>query len=95
MSTRGREFLERWLADNVPDLVGADDVISAGTATDKLFADLKSRELREQRSWRRRARVASMKRSSTPWFTTIAQVLRNDAAPHYGKALPVLSNSGI
>ncbi len=38
MSTRGKEFLERWLADNVPDLVGA-DVISAGKATDKLFAD--------------------------------------------------------
>jgi hypothetical protein len=38
MSTRGREFLERWLADNVRDLVGA-DVISAGKATDALFAD--------------------------------------------------------
>ncbi|WP_245452015.1 hypothetical protein [Mesorhizobium waimense] len=30
--------MERWLADNVPDLVGA-DVISTGRATDKLFAD--------------------------------------------------------
>ena len=38
MPIRGREFLEQWLADNVPDLVGS-DVISAGTATDKLFAD--------------------------------------------------------
>ncbi|CAN7720285.1 DUF768 domain-containing protein [Mesorhizobium sp. LjNodule214] len=38
MTTRGREFLERWLADNVPDVAGA-DVISAGKATDKLFAD--------------------------------------------------------
>ncbi len=31
--------MERWLADNLPDLAGADDVISAGKATDKLFAD--------------------------------------------------------
>jgi hypothetical protein len=37
MSTRGREFLERWLTDNVPD-VGA-DITSTGKATDKLFAD--------------------------------------------------------
>ncbi|ANT52967.1 DUF768 domain-containing protein [Mesorhizobium amorphae] len=30
--------MERWLVDNVPDLVGA-DVMSAGKATAKLFAD--------------------------------------------------------
>ncbi|CAN7398761.1 hypothetical protein LJR234_002605 [Mesorhizobium amorphae] len=38
MSIRGKEFLERWLVDNVPELIGA-DVISAGKATNKLFAD--------------------------------------------------------
>ncbi|MER9506008.1 hypothetical protein [Mesorhizobium sp. M0579] len=36
MSARGINFLDRWLAENLPSLVGA-DVISVGKATEKLF----------------------------------------------------------
>ena len=37
MSKRGTEFLQQWLADNVPTL-GA-DIISVAKATEKLFRD--------------------------------------------------------
>jgi hypothetical protein len=38
MSGRGADFLDRWLADNLPQLVNT-DIISVGKATEKLFRD--------------------------------------------------------
>ncbi|ESZ63497.1 DUF768 domain-containing protein [Mesorhizobium sp. C120A] len=40
MSARGIDFLDRWLAENLPTMVGA-DVISVGKATEKLLHDAK------------------------------------------------------
>ncbi|AZO53859.1 MULTISPECIES: DUF768 domain-containing protein [unclassified Mesorhizobium] len=40
MSTRGTNFLDRWISHNVPKTVGA-DVISVAELTQKLFADAK------------------------------------------------------
>ncbi|MBZ9909014.1 hypothetical protein LB557_23680 [Mesorhizobium sp. BR115XR7A] len=40
MSTRGTDFLDRWIRSNVPGTVGA-DVISVAELTQKLFADAK------------------------------------------------------
>ncbi len=42
MSTRGINFLQQWIANNVPGTVGA-DVISVAELTQKLFADAKAR----------------------------------------------------
>jgi hypothetical protein len=41
MSTRGINFLDRWIATNVPETTKA-DVISVDELTYKLFADAKS-----------------------------------------------------
>lgn len=40
MSTRGTNFFHHWLANNVPETVGA-DVISVSELASKLFADAK------------------------------------------------------
>ncbi|UVK45689.1 DUF768 domain-containing protein [Mesorhizobium sp. AR07] len=41
MSTRGVNFLDQWISNNVPETVGA-DVISVAELTQKLFADAKA-----------------------------------------------------
>lgn len=41
MSTRGTNFLHKWLSSNVPETVSA-DVISVAELTQKLFADAKA-----------------------------------------------------
>lgn len=41
MSTRGINFLDRWIANNVPETTNA-DAISIDELTHKLFADAKS-----------------------------------------------------
>jgi len=41
MSTRGINFLDQWIANNVPESTKA-DVISVDELTHKLFADAKS-----------------------------------------------------
>ncbi|PZV35983.1 DUF768 domain-containing protein [Mesorhizobium kowhaii] len=41
MSTRGTDFLYKWMASNVPETAGA-DIISVAELTQKLFADAKS-----------------------------------------------------
>ncbi|WP_095202006.1 DUF768 domain-containing protein [Mesorhizobium carmichaelinearum] len=41
MSTRGTDFLYKWISANVPETVGA-DIISVAELTQKLFADAKS-----------------------------------------------------
>ena len=41
MSTRGTDFLYKWIGANVPETVGA-DVISVAELTQKLFADAKA-----------------------------------------------------
>ena len=41
MSTRGTNFLHKWLSSNVPETVGA-DVLSVAELTQKLFADAKA-----------------------------------------------------
>lgn len=41
MSTRGINFLDRWLANNVPETT-KDDVISVDELTHKLIADAKA-----------------------------------------------------
>ncbi|MGX9146312.1 DUF768 domain-containing protein [Mesorhizobium sp. 128a] len=38
MSTRGTDFLQQWLIDNVPTLAGS-DIISVANATQELFRD--------------------------------------------------------
>ncbi|MFK0693205.1 DUF768 domain-containing protein [Mesorhizobium sp. IMUNJ 23033] len=41
MSTRGVNFLHKWISNNVPETVGA-DIISVAELTQKLFADAKA-----------------------------------------------------
>ena len=41
MSTRGTDFLYKWISANVPETVGA-DIISVAALTQKLFADAKA-----------------------------------------------------
>ena len=41
MSTRGVNFLHKWIANNVPEIVGA-EVISVAELTQQLFADAKA-----------------------------------------------------
>ena len=41
MSTRGTDFLHKWIASNVPETTSA-DIISVADFTQKLFADAKS-----------------------------------------------------
>ena len=41
MSTRGINFLHKWLSSNVPETVSA-DVLSVAELTQKLFADAKA-----------------------------------------------------
>ncbi|CAN7701058.1 hypothetical protein LJR234_005964 [Mesorhizobium amorphae] len=41
MSTRGVNFLHKWIANNVPETVGA-EVISVAELTQQLFADAKA-----------------------------------------------------
>jgi hypothetical protein len=41
MSTRGTNFLDQWLSNNVPKTAGA-EVISVADLTQKLFADAKA-----------------------------------------------------
>lgn len=41
MSTRGTNFLHRWISNNIPDTAGA-DVISVAELTQKLFGDAKA-----------------------------------------------------
>ncbi len=41
MSTRGTNFLHKWISNNVPETVGA-DIISVSELTHKLFADAKA-----------------------------------------------------
>ncbi|MFD1984198.1 hypothetical protein ACFSOZ_16225 [Mesorhizobium newzealandense] len=41
MSTRGVNFLHKWISNNVPEIVGA-DIISVAELTQKLFADAKA-----------------------------------------------------
>ena len=41
MSTRGVNFLHKWISNNVIETVGA-DIISVAELTQKLFADAKS-----------------------------------------------------
>ena len=41
MSTRGTDFLYKWISANVPETVGA-DIISVAELTQKLFADAKA-----------------------------------------------------
>ncbi|RAZ90177.1 hypothetical protein DPM33_15220 [Mesorhizobium hawassense] len=41
MSTRGTDFLYKWIGANVPETVGA-DIISVAELTQKLFADAKA-----------------------------------------------------
>ena len=38
MSTRGTDFLQQWLGDNVPTLAGS-DIISLANATEQLYRD--------------------------------------------------------
>ncbi|MGX5843593.1 DUF768 domain-containing protein [Mesorhizobium sp. ArgA1] len=38
MSTRGTDFLQQWLIENVPTLAGS-DIISVANATQELFRD--------------------------------------------------------
>ena len=41
MSTRGTDFLYKWISTAVPETVGA-DIISVAELTQKLFADAKA-----------------------------------------------------
>jgi hypothetical protein len=41
VSTRGTNFLHKWLSGNVPETVGA-DVLSVAELTQRLFADAKA-----------------------------------------------------
>lgn len=41
MSTRGTDFVYKWISSNVPETVGA-DIISVAELTQKLFADAKA-----------------------------------------------------
>lgn len=41
MSTRGTDFLHKWISNNVPETVGA-DILSVAELTQKLFADAKA-----------------------------------------------------
>ncbi|OBQ59586.1 DUF768 domain-containing protein [Mesorhizobium loti] len=41
MSTRGINFLDQWIANNVPETAGA-DVISVDNLTNRLIADAKA-----------------------------------------------------
>ncbi|WP_192255670.1 DUF768 domain-containing protein [Mesorhizobium caraganae] len=41
MSTRGTNFLHKWISGNVPETVSA-DIISVAELTHKLFADAKA-----------------------------------------------------
>lgn len=41
MSTRGTNFLHKWISSNVPETVGA-DIISVAELTQNLFADAKA-----------------------------------------------------
>ena len=41
MSTRGTNFLHKWISNNIPDTAGA-DVISVAELTQKLFADARA-----------------------------------------------------
>ncbi|WP_136620840.1 MULTISPECIES: DUF768 domain-containing protein [Mesorhizobium] len=41
MSTRGTNFLYKWISSNIPATVGA-DIISVAELTQKLFADAKA-----------------------------------------------------
>jgi hypothetical protein len=41
MSTRGINFLDRWIANNIPETARA-DVVSVSELTHKLFADAKA-----------------------------------------------------
>ncbi|UVK57561.1 DUF768 domain-containing protein (plasmid) [Mesorhizobium sp. AR02] len=41
MSTRGTDFLQKWIGANVPRTAGA-DIISVAELTQKLFADAKA-----------------------------------------------------
>lgn len=41
MSTRGTDFLHKWISNNVPETVGS-DVISVAELTQKLLADAKA-----------------------------------------------------
>ncbi|MGX9145961.1 DUF768 domain-containing protein [Mesorhizobium sp. 128a] len=41
MSTRGTNFIDKWIRNEVPETVGA-DVISVAELTQKLFADAKA-----------------------------------------------------
>ncbi|BAB54739.1 DUF768 domain-containing protein [Mesorhizobium japonicum] len=44
MSTRGADFLDKWISKHVPKTAGA-DVISVADLTEKLFADAKAKGL--------------------------------------------------
>ena len=41
MSTRGVNFLHKWISNNIPETVGA-DVLTVAELTQKLFADAKA-----------------------------------------------------
>ncbi|TRC98382.1 DUF768 domain-containing protein [Mesorhizobium sp. WSM4303] len=41
MSTRGINFLDKWIANNIPEMATA-DVVSVDELTHKLFADAKA-----------------------------------------------------
>ena len=41
MSTRGTDFLHKWMANNVPETASA-DIISVAELTQQLFADAKA-----------------------------------------------------
>lgn len=47
MSTRGTDFLDQWIRNEVPETVGA-DVISVAELTRKLFADAKALGISEK-----------------------------------------------
>ena len=56
MSTRGPNFLHKWISANVPETIGA-DIISVSELADKLFAEAKaigisSVEIEEETSMR-------------------------------------------
>lgn len=47
MSTRGTDFLDQWIRNEVPETVGA-DVISVAELTRKLFADARALGISEK-----------------------------------------------
>jgi len=84
MSTRGINFLDRWLANNVPGTTKA-DVISVDELTHKLIADAKAIAPSAGRLMKRS--TASIARSTMSSSTTI-QACRNSQRPKVMITIP-------